>query len=81
MFGLSFPKNTREHTLSYYAATIKYEDQYPTLMENVETDICVVGGGFTGVNTALELSERGFKVVLVEANRISWGASGAMVAR
>ena len=76
MFGLSFPKNTREHTLSYYAATIKYEDQYPTLMENIETDICVVGGGFTGVNTALELSERGFKVALVEANRISWGASG-----
>ena len=76
MFGLSFPKNTREHTNSYYAASIKYKDQYPTLMGNVETDICVVGGGFTGVNTALELSERGFKVVLVEANRICWGASG-----
>jgi gamma-glutamylputrescine oxidase len=36
----------------------------------------VVGGGFSGVNTALELAERGFDVVLLEANRISWGASG-----
>ncbi len=38
--------------------------------------MCVVGGGFSGVNTALELAQRGFSVVLLEAHRIGWGASG-----
>ena len=41
-----------------------------------DVDIAIVGGGFSGVNTALELSERGFKVALLEANRLAWGASG-----
>lgn len=38
--------------------------------------MCVVGAGFTGVATALTLVERGYKVVLLEANRVAWGASG-----
>ena len=41
-----------------------------------QADVCVVGGGFSGVNTALELAQRGFSVVLLEAHRIGWGASG-----
>lgn len=39
-------------------------------------DVCVIGGGFTGVNTAIELAQRGLSVVLLEARRIGWGASG-----
>jgi gamma-glutamylputrescine oxidase len=39
-------------------------------------DVCVIGGGFSGVSTALHLAERGYKVRLLEANRIGWGASG-----
>ena len=35
-----------------------------------------IGGGYTGVSTALNLAERGFDVVLLEARRIGWGASG-----
>ena len=66
----------QEHTRSYYAATINEPATYPALQEHIDTDICVVGGGFTGVATALTLAERGFKVVLLEANRIGWGASG-----
>ena len=46
------------------------------LAGNHSADICVVGGGFTGVATALTLAERGYSVALVEANRIGWGASG-----
>lgn len=42
----------------------------------MSTDVCIVGGGFSGVATALTLAERGYKVVLLEANRIGWGASG-----
>ena len=36
----------------------------------------IIGGGFSGVSTAVELCEKGYKVALLEANRISWGASG-----
>jgi glycine/D-amino acid oxidase-like deaminating enzyme len=66
----------REHADSYYAATIRTPTNYPVLEGRVSTDVCVVGGGFTGVATALTLAERGFSVTLVEANRIGWGASG-----
>ena len=75
MFGLRFPKNTREHTGSWYAATA-HPSSYPTLEGETVADVAVVGGGFSGVNTALELAERGYDVVLLEANRIAWGASG-----
>ncbi|MBY6108997.1 FAD-binding oxidoreductase [Halomonas sp. DP1Y21-3] len=61
---------------SYYAATIHEEAEYPRLEGEHRVDVAVIGGGFTGVNTALELAERGYRVALVEANRIGWGASG-----
>lgn len=66
----------REHTGSYYAASVNEVTDYPTLEGTHSVDICVVGGGFTGVATALTLAERGYSVALVEANRIGWGASG-----
>lgn len=65
-----------EHIGSYYAATRNDPTTYQELDGEVETDICVIGGGFTGVATALTLVERGHRVVLVEQNRIGWGASG-----
>lgn len=76
MFGLRTSKETTEHTGSYYAASVTEPTQYPTLKGNISVDVCVIGGGFSGVNTALELSERGYKVALIEANRIGWGATG-----
>lgn len=66
----------QEHTGSYYAATVNEVTNYPVLEGSKSADICVVGGGFTGVATALTLAERGYSVALVEANRIGWGASG-----
>jgi len=39
-------------------------------------DVCVIGGGFTGLSAALNLAERGMQVVLLEAERIGFGASG-----
>jgi gamma-glutamylputrescine oxidase len=66
----------QEHTASYYAASANDRSGYPVLQGAHSADICIVGGGFTGVAAALTLSERGYKVALVEANRIGWGASG-----
>ena len=69
-------QETREHAPSYYAATANWQTNYPTLQGHTTADVCIVGGGFSGVATAVELAEKGYKVVLIEANRISWGATG-----
>lgn len=66
----------QEHARSYYAATQTDHRTYPALRGDTTAGICVIGGGFTGVATALTLAERGYDVALVEANRIGWGASG-----
>jgi gamma-glutamylputrescine oxidase len=66
----------REHTGSYYAATVNWHTDYPALQGEHRCDVVVVGGGFTGVSAALHLAEWGYDVALVEANRIGWGASG-----
>ncbi|KZX59295.1 FAD-dependent oxidoreductase [Halioglobus sp. HI00S01] len=76
MFGLKTTVETREHTGSYYAASANWQTAYPRMENDIEADVVVVGGGFTGVNTAVELVEKGYDVVLLEANRISWGATG-----
>lgn len=64
------------HINSYYAATANDDTRYPALKGTIKTDVCVVGGGFSGISTALSLVERGYQVVVLEANRIGWGASG-----
>jgi len=68
--------HTENYPESYYASTINNDVQYPELKESISTDICIVGGGFTGVATAIELAELGHQVVLLEAFKIAWGASG-----
>jgi len=69
-------KETSEHTNSYYAASKNWQTDYPKLEGDHHCDVAIVGGGFTGVSAALRLIEHGYKVAVVEANRISWGASG-----
>ena len=61
---------------SWYAATRHPDLGLPTLEGEEQADVCVVGGGFTGLNTAIELAKRGLSVVLLEARQIGWGASG-----
>ncbi len=50
--------------------------EYPPLEGSRRADVCVVGGGFTGLSAALHLAAAGADVVLVEANAIASGASG-----
>ena len=64
------------HVRSYYAASAHPAPDRPALAGTGDCDVCVVGGGIAGCSTALHLAERGYSVVLLEENRIGWGASG-----
>lgn len=61
---------------SYYAATANAAPNRAPLKGDISCQVCVVGGGFTGLSVALELAERGYQVVLLEGQRVGWGASG-----
>jgi gamma-glutamylputrescine oxidase len=61
----------------YYAATAGEPSPVRPLAGRVDCDVCIVGGGFAGLNTALGLVERGRRdVVLLEAQHVGHGASG-----
>lgn len=64
------------HAPSWYAATAASAPERPALAGEVDADVCVVGGGFTGLSAALHCAEAGLSVVLLEAERIGWSASG-----
>lgn len=61
---------------SYYAASANPAPARPALVGEVAAEVCVVGAGFTGLSAALELAEKGHRVVVVEAAKVGWGASG-----
>lgn len=65
-----------QYPASYYAATATQMDALPVLKGARRADVCIVGGGYTGLSAALHLAELGFDVVLLEAHRIGFGASG-----
>ncbi|MCW5664137.1 MAG: FAD-binding oxidoreductase [Piscinibacter sp.] len=71
---LRIDQNLTKH--SYYAATAPREQRHPALQASLDCDVAVVGGGLAGLSAALELADRGYSVVLLEARQVGWGASG-----
>ncbi|EAP76716.1 NAD(P)/FAD-dependent oxidoreductase [Roseovarius nubinhibens] len=65
-----------EYPQSWYAATAETLPPFAPLKGEQRADVCVVGGGFTGLSAALHLAEAGLDVVLLEAQRLGFGASG-----
>ncbi len=65
-----------QHVNSYYAATANNSPTRARLQESIETDVCIVGAGFSGLSTALHLLEKGRTVTLLEGAQVGWGASG-----
>jgi len=61
---------------SYYASAIDPIDGCDAARGDLTCDVCVIGGGFTGLSSALHLAQRGYSVRLLEAQRIGFGASG-----
>ncbi|MFG0867739.1 NAD(P)/FAD-dependent oxidoreductase [Pseudomonas sp. FYR_7] len=68
--------HSAQHAASYYAASSAPHPDHAYLQGEHTADVCIIGGGYSGLNTALELAERGFSVILLEARKIGWGASG-----
>lgn len=64
------------HPSSYYAASANPAPARPALQGTQETDVCVIGAGYTGLSTALFLLEHGFRVIVLEAAKVGFGASG-----
>jgi gamma-glutamylputrescine oxidase len=64
------------HIPSYYAASANEAPAHPALAGERTADVCVIGGGIAGCSAALHLAQAGYRVVLLESERIGWGASG-----
>ena len=61
---------------SWYAASVESLPSQPVLEGDIDADVCILGAGYVGLSAALELAEAGYRVVVLEAERIGWGASG-----
>jgi gamma-glutamylputrescine oxidase len=61
---------------SYYAATRVPGPSTARLAGEHRTDVCIVGGGYTGLSVALHLARAGVRVMLLEQSYLGWGASG-----
>jgi gamma-glutamylputrescine oxidase len=74
--GMSDSGGAAGYPASYYADTARGIEAPRSLDGSTAADVCVIGAGYTGLSTALHLRERGLDVVLLEARRVGWGASG-----
>lgn len=66
----------QEHIKSYYAETRNLYFDFPPLTQRQSADVCIIGAGFFGLSTALELAEQGKKVIVLDGARVGFGASG-----
>jgi gamma-glutamylputrescine oxidase len=70
---------------TYYTRTLLSDQPRPSLRGDIDCDVCIVGGGLAGINTAFGLSERGQNnIIVIDQHRIGWGASsrnGGFVAK
>ncbi len=66
----------KPHVESWYAASANQQLAFPPLQGESTADVCIIGGGYTGLSTAIHLRKLGYSVIVLEANKVGWGASG-----
>lgn len=64
------------HVDSYWAGSSRHTANFSSLVDDIETDVVILGAGFTGLSVAYHLHELGFRCVVLDANQVGWGASG-----
>ena len=69
-------RNPSAHVDSWYARSAAPAPEHPRLQGRQTADVVILGAGLTGLSAALELAQAGLDVVVVEARRVGWGASG-----
>jgi gamma-glutamylputrescine oxidase len=69
-------RNPDAHVDSWYAQSADPAPAHPSLQGRETADVVILGAGLTGLSAALELAEAGLSVIVVEARRVGWGASG-----
>ena len=62
--------------ISFYRSSVEDLNSQDKLTSDIDVDICIIGGGLTGISSAINLSKKGYSVILCEARKIGWGASG-----
>ncbi len=74
---MGYSMNNKLDSLTYYAATKKYDLRFPMLTEDLDVDVVIIGGGFSGINTALELAEKGItNIAILEGRTLGFGGTG-----
>ena len=62
--------------ISFYRSSVENLNSKDHLNTDIDIDVCVIGGGLTGISSAYNLSKKGYSVAICEARKIGWGASG-----
>ena len=68
--------DTQLNQKSYYEASVQRDAAAPPLQGDLQADVVVVGAGFAGLSSAIELAKKGYRVIVLEADRVCSGASG-----
>lgn len=71
--GMEYPKSL------WLADNTKHS--FPSVSEDLTADVIIVGGGITGIATAFEMTERGFDVIIIDADRLLQGTTGHTTAK
>lgn len=70
------PLTETQYPDTYYYHSANKINNRSDLQEDITADVCIIGAGYTGLLSAINLAEKGYQVVVLEANRVGWGASG-----